>query len=86
MPAHAKCNRHKLDFLASDEHIERWRERNESPVLESLALDQCWDRSPEATEGIARAVYFGLPDETPLWVTADRFKESRRSVLRRVLG
>lgn len=86
VPAHAKCNRAKHDFLASDEHSERWRERNESPLLESLASDQAWDRSPEATQGIARAVYFGLPDGTPLWITAERFKESRQSVLRRVLG
>lgn len=86
MPAHPKCNRHKLDFLASVEHIERWRERNENPLLESLASDLSWDRSPEATEGVARAVYFRLPDGTPLWVAGDRFKESRQGMLRGVLG
>jgi len=86
VPAHAKCNRAKLDFLASDEHIERWLERNEDPLLQSLATEQSWDRSPKATEGIARAVYFGLPDGSPLWVAGERFKESRQSVLRRVLG
>ena len=66
--------------------MERWRERNEKPLLEALSSEQSWDRSMEATEGIARAAYFGLPDGTPLWVAGKRFKESRRAVLRRVLG
>jgi hypothetical protein len=35
---------------------------------------------------VARAVYVGLPDGTPLWIEAGRFKESRQGVLRRVLG
>ncbi len=85
VPAHAKCNRAKLDFLASDEHIEHWRERNENPLLGLLATEQSWDRSRDETEGVARAVYLMLPDGTPLWLEGDRFKESRQGVLRRVL-
>jgi len=57
-----------------------------STAAQALALEQTWYRSPDATDGIARADYFGLLDGSPLWVQGDRFKESRQGVLRRVLG
>jgi 5-methylcytosine-specific restriction endonuclease McrA len=86
VPAHPRCNRAKLDFLAEQAHIERWRERNDDGRLALLAKEQAWERYSDGTLGVARAIYFGLPDGTPLWVEGDRFAESSHGVLRQVLS
>jgi hypothetical protein len=86
VPAHPRCNRAKLDFLAEDRHIEKWRDRNEDARLTLLADEQSWERRAEGTLSVARSIYFRLPDGSPLWVQGDHFKGSRKAVLRRVLG
>lgn len=84
--AHAKCNRAKLDFLAANRHIDHWRQRNDNGGLQALADQQTWHRDKNATLRVARAVYFHLPDGSPLWVEGAHFKESRQASLRRLLS
>jgi hypothetical protein len=62
-------------------HIERWCERNTDARLTMLSEEESWERSTEATIGIARAVYLSLPEGTPLWVERDTFRGSEREVL-----
>jgi hypothetical protein len=86
VPTHPNCNRAKLDFLAAERHIERWRERTEDVRLVSLAEEQSWDRSADTTVGVARAIYFRLPDGAPLWVEGDTFTPAKRGPLRDLLS
>jgi hypothetical protein len=86
VPAHSRCNRHKLDFLAATKHVERWCERKDDSRLALLSEEQSWKQLADATLRVARAVYFGLPDGTPLWVEGDTFKGSVLGELRGVLG
>ena len=84
--AHPKCSRAKLDFLASDRHISRWRSRNQDSQLDQIAREQVWPREERTTLGVARAIYLTLPDGSPLWVEGADFKESRQASLRGLLS
>ena len=79
--AHPVCNNQKRDFLASAEHVERWRERSlrSGEALADLAREYEWARDTERTFGVARAVYLKLPDDARLWVRSSDFEPIQRA-------
>ncbi len=76
--ADARCNAEKRAFIAAAEHLGPWAERfsSSSPLesaLGSIALEHSWERHPERTLGIARAVYLRLPETADLWLRGREF-------------
>ena len=67
------CNAKKRDFLAATQHVERWRARMEEEVIAEIAHEIGWERDILPTLGTARAIYWGLPEGTPLWALDDEF-------------
>ena len=88
MLADSKCNRKKLDHLAAASHVERWtaRARRYATDLVALAEEVDWKRHPEQTAGVARSIYFGLPDGAMLWESEKAFVAIDRVVVSRALG
>ncbi len=83
---HEKCNQAKRDFLAASDHVSRWRERAEEPVLTEVARHAKWERYDTATLGVARTLYLGLPVDAKLWQEGRKFVEPDQEVLRTALG
>ena len=71
--ADRRCNAKKRDFLAATRHVERWRARMEEQVIAEIADNIGWERDILPTLGTARAIYWGLPEGTPLWAQNDEF-------------
>ena len=73
--AHRSCNRHKSDYLAAAEHVERWTERTRHCEVElsEIANSAGWQRESPRTLGIARSIYLRLPTGARLWQIRDRF-------------
>ena len=70
--ADKKCNGYKRDFLASEEHVERWRTRffpgsKEATLLNTIADPIGWERHPHRTWSAARVIYLRLPNDYKLW-------------------
>lgn len=82
---HRSCNGHKSDHLAALDHVLRWREfgvRHEE-ALDQIAVEMEWDRRPDRTLGVARALYLRQPPGMKLWHLGTRFVELRRDDVRR---
>jgi 5-methylcytosine-specific restriction endonuclease McrA len=81
--AHSRCNGAKRDFLAALPHVARWRSRilSQSQQLVEIASRAKWDRDPAKTEGVARTLYFSLPEGAQLWAGKDTFVALDRSNL-----
>lgn len=88
VPAHAKCNNSKRDFLASAEHVEHWVERTRARDADLTALAQAcsWPRDRDRSTAVARAVYLRLPSSARLWRGPDDFVPPDHSRIRRALG
>lgn len=71
--ADRRCNAKKRDFLAATRHVERWRARMEERVIAEIADNIGWERDILPTLGTARAIYWGLPEGTPLWAHGEEF-------------
>jgi hypothetical protein len=86
--AHRRCNAQKRDFLAAVPHVARWRDRATSmtSALDDIGTKARWQRLPERTLGVARAIYLRLPAETRLWVQAQEFAKSDGVALGEALG
>src|SRR3972149_8419095 len=86
--AHERCNSFKRDFLAGHEHVIRWAAsmRNNSDGLERLAEREKWERHPDRTLSVARAIYLRLPDDASLWGQGREFVTIDRRALERALG
>lgn len=84
--SHGKCNVAKSDHLAAARHVEKWAERLEqrTEALEQLADEALWETNAQATESVARGVYYRLPEAVGLWVSGARFEPLSRSVIRSV--
>jgi hypothetical protein len=70
--ADKRCNSSKRDFLASDEHVLRWRTRfgpgsREAISLKTIAEPIGWERHPDRTWSAARVIYLRLPSDYKLW-------------------
>lgn len=78
--ADERCNLKKRDYLASAEHVERWRARSSRHAadLAIIAEDKRWEARAERTVGVARAIYGMLPDDARLWHRGDDFVKLER--------
>lgn len=86
--AHPQCNRHKRDFLAAAEHVERWTARNadQRDVLQQIARDRSWERDEERTTAVVRGIYLRLPDDVQLWQLGRELVPADRSRLAAALA
>lgn len=82
------CNNSKRAYLASAEHVERWRCRldERGHALTEIAGARQWPAHLDRTLGAVRAVYLHLPTEARLWLARDAFTEPDRDRLVDVLG
>ena len=88
--AHEKCNLHKKDYLASFDHLQRWTPRlipstDIAGYLAESAQALGWESNQERSASVARAVYFGLPDDARLWIKGNAFEEFYREGLNKLL-
>ena len=84
------CNHSKRDFLAAATHVQRWIERFDlsstlSTQLGQIAENATWDRHPDRTINVARAVYLHLPNDIKLWDSKNKFVDVNKSLLRSTL-
>jgi len=89
--AHAGCNGSKRDFLAAEEHVTRWAGRFAPGAAEGRQLAEIaeltrWQRHPERTLSVARAVYLNLSPGVKLWAGIDLFEDADLSGLERALA
>ena len=85
------CNNSKRDFLAASAHLDRWRERftasaTTAAQLQEIAESRTWDRHPERTLSVARAIYLRLPEDAKLWAGRREFVDLDRGTLETLLG
>jgi hypothetical protein len=71
--ADPRCNASKRAFIAAADHLGRWAKRfpdgsDEARALDSAANELGWERHPERTLGVARAVYLRLPSQADFWL------------------
>ena len=72
------CNGFKSSSLAAADHLARWARRfadasSESTELAELARKASWDRQPDRSLNVARAIYLRLPDDARLWLRGKEF-------------
>jgi 5-methylcytosine-specific restriction endonuclease McrA len=81
--AHEGCNHYKRDFLATTDHVRRWRGRmaEQGTALEAIAADARWAHHPAETESVARAIYLHLPPGARLWVRERELLPLDRQIL-----
>lgn len=87
--AHERCNRSKRDFLATNEHLDRWLERNRQncPGLKRLmeiSEHVHWELRRDEIAGVASAVYLALPAGAVLWRHEKQFDMAVPERLQRI--
>jgi len=83
--SHATCNGSKSAAIAAHEHLERWVQRLNTPVLDDVAHDLGWPRRRYRTLGIVSATYRWLPEGSQLWVRSADFEIVDPDRVRQVL-
>lgn len=73
-----RCNGCKSSSLAAADHVTRWTRRfadgsSEYAQLAGLAQSSAWDRQPERSLNVARAIYLRLPTDARLWLRGREF-------------
>jgi hypothetical protein len=73
-----KCNGFKGSALAAAGHLVRWTRRfversGEYTQLAELTQRTGWDRQPNRSLNVARAIYLRLPDDARLWLRGKEF-------------
>jgi len=76
--ADRRCNGSKSSSLAADAHLSRWTRRftvdsGEYRQLGELAVSTKWERRPDRSLSVARAIYPRLPGDARLWLRAGEF-------------
>jgi HNH endonuclease len=71
--ADRECNGLKSNSLAASRHLAGWTRRfgtgsSEHSQLALLADQAGWDRHPDQSISVARAIYLRLPDDSRLWL------------------
>ncbi len=89
--AHEKCNGQKKDYLASCDHLHKWTPRmnQDSEVaayLAERAHKKGWESNQQRSASVARAVYFGLPNDAMLWVKGKVFEGANPEELKILLS
>jgi 5-methylcytosine-specific restriction endonuclease McrA len=76
------CNGSKKDFLASGNHVSKWRSRSPRALTE-IAKRREWESAGERTESVVRTLYLRLPDGAKLWDRPGIFVAAAPALLRR---
>lgn len=86
--ADERCNSGKSDHLAAPVHVDAWAAnlRDRGDALARIAADSQWERHPERSLGVARAIYLRLPDDAMLWQATRQFVHPDRPRLLGALG
>ena len=76
--ADERCNGFKSSSLAAADHLARWTRRfadgsSEYAQLSDLAQQATWDRQPDRSLNVARAIYLRLPTDARLWLRKKEF-------------
>jgi hypothetical protein len=76
--ADTNCNGSKSSSLAAADHLSRWTRRfadasSEHAQLSELAHLAKWDRQPDRSLNVARAIYLRLPSDARLWLRGKEF-------------
>lgn len=73
-----RCNQHKSDHLAADEHVQRWAAQlpRIAGDLSEIAQQHRWPSAIDRTVGLVTNTYGHLAAETPLWVQGKAFERS----------
>ncbi len=76
--ADKSCNGFKSSSLAAADHLTRWTRRfadgsSENAQLSDLAGRATWDRQPDRSLNVARAIYLRLPNDARLWLRGKEF-------------
>ncbi len=76
--ADKNCNGLKSNSLAAADHLVRWTQRladgsEEYAQLATLARRTKWDRHPQRSFNVARAIYLRLPNDASLWLRGREF-------------
>jgi len=76
--ADKRCNGFKSSSLAAADHLTRWTRRfaygsSEHAQLSDLAQGATWDRQPDRSLNVARAIYLRLPSDARLWLRGKEF-------------
>lgn len=83
-----RCNGAKSDHLAAPDHVDAWTAglATRADQLAEIATAALWDRHPERSLGVARAIYLRLPGDAMLWQATRQFVRPDRARLARSLG
>ncbi len=86
--ADRKCNGNKSDFLASEDHLEKWRDHIDETSDDriQLARDKKWEGDMGRTTGVATTIYSALTGDASLWQGIDRFASAKPERIRSILG
>jgi 5-methylcytosine-specific restriction endonuclease McrA len=73
-----RCNGFKSSSLAAAVHLIRWTRRfaegsSEYAQLADLRQTTAWDRQPDRSLNVARAIYLRLPGDARLWLRGKEF-------------
>lgn len=76
--ADTRCNGFKSSSLAAAGHLKRWACRfasgsSDFVQIADLAQRAAWDRRPDRSLNVARAIYLRLPDDARLWLRQREF-------------
>ena len=76
--ADKSCNGFKSSSLPAANHLTRWTRRfaersSEHAQFADLAQRAAWDRQPDRSKNVARAIYLRLPEDARLWLRVKEF-------------
>jgi hypothetical protein len=89
--ADKKCNGLKSSSLAASRHLARWTRRfvtgsSEHSELALLADRATWNRHPDQSISVARAIYLRLPDDARLWLGGRDYVAPDQAVIAEALA
>jgi hypothetical protein len=76
--ADQRCSGFTSSSLAAADHLSRWTRRfvggsSDHDALGDLAHRAMWQRDPDRSLNVARAIYLRLPDDARLWLRGKEF-------------
>jgi hypothetical protein len=86
--ANANENRSKSAYLAAPVHLEAWRRRldQQRADLAAIAVTNRWPTQPDATLGVARAIYTRVRPGALLWRSGKTFDAADPAAVVAALG
>lgn len=85
-----RCNGFKSSSLPAADHVARWARRfavgaPERQQIAMLAERTAWERHDRRSVGVARSIYWHLPDDARLWLRRREFVAPDRPTLEAIL-